>query len=217
MYVPVGEGSNTPFQSARFASSREFADRRGFVEVPRTDRHVVRACVVLTSIIGKVLFARKVFDVEFPMFDSICNPKNLISMAREHCRLTVLFAMPTAVELSQFTGIAGCGWPSSSSATRKIATCLQLRKRAPSSASAAEATTKRKTAQSVKNASLSLIGFVASGFHPMKKWPQTWCVLLIRKGRKHRNGCLISCRRHENRWCRRDGWRGSRGVVCIFA
>ncbi len=109
----------------------------------------------------------------FPCSTASATQKNLISMARERCLLTVLFAMPTAVELSQFTGIAGCGWPSYSSVTRKIAACLQLRKRAPSSASAAEATTKRKTAQSVKNAPLSLIGFVASGFHPMKKWPHT--------------------------------------------
>jgi hypothetical protein len=49
---------------------------------------------------------------------------------------------------------------------------LQFRNRAPSSASAADATTKRKIEQSVKKAPLSLMGFVASGFQPIKKWPQ---------------------------------------------
>ena len=44
-----------------------------------------------------------------------------------------------------------------------------FRKRAPSLASVAEATVKRKIAQSVKNVPLNLIGLVVSGFQPMKK------------------------------------------------
>ncbi len=56
--------------------------------------------------------------------------------------------------------------------------CLQFRNKAPSLASVAEATTERKIKQRVKNAPFSLIGLVASGFHPMKKMTacQTVCI-----------------------------------------
>ena len=142
------------------------------MKIPGTHCCVVSARVVLALIVSKVLFSWKVLDVVFSLLDSICNPKNLISMAHERWRLTVLLAMPTAVELSQLTGIGGWGCPISSRVTRKIAACLQLRKRAPSSASAAEATMNRKIEHSVKKAPLSLMGFAGSGFHPIKKWPQ---------------------------------------------
>jgi hypothetical protein len=53
------------------------------VKIPWTDCSVVSASVVLTLIVSKVLFSRKVFDVKFVLFYSICNPKNRISMDRE--------------------------------------------------------------------------------------------------------------------------------------
>jgi len=77
--------------------------------------------------------------------------------------------MPTAVELSQGIGVGGWGCHISSSMSRKIVACLQLRNNAPSSASAADATTNRKIAHNVKNAPFNLVGFVGSAFHPMKK------------------------------------------------
>jgi hypothetical protein len=43
-----------------------------------------------------------------------------ISIDRERWRLTVLFAMPTAVALSQWTGVLGCECPISSSVMQKI-------------------------------------------------------------------------------------------------
>jgi hypothetical protein len=98
--------------------------------------------------------------------------KNRISIKRDHCRLTVLFAMPTAVELSQCTGVGGWGWPISSSVSQNIVACLQFRKRAPSLASAAEATTKRNIAHRVKKAPFNLMGMVGSARQPMKKCPQ---------------------------------------------
>jgi hypothetical protein len=98
--------------------------------------------------------------------------KNLISMEREHWRLTVLFAMPTAVELSQWIGVGGWGCPISSSVSLNIEACLQLRNRAPSLALAAEATTKHKMAHKVKNAPFNLMGLVGLARQPMKKWPQ---------------------------------------------
>ena len=53
------------------------------------------------------------------------NPKNLISIERERCHLTVSFAMDMAL-LSQCTGVGGCLWPSSSNASQKILPSLQL-------------------------------------------------------------------------------------------
>ena len=122
------------------------------MEVPRTDGDVVSSGVMLTLIICNVLFSRKVLDAIFPLFDWICNPKESHFHGVSALTLDRVLAMPTAVELSQLTGIGGCGWLSSSSVTQKIAARLQFKRRAPSSASAAEATTKRKMAHNVKNA-----------------------------------------------------------------
>jgi len=75
--------------------------------------------------------------------------KYLISIARDRCRLMVLFAIPTAVALSQCAGIFGCGWPRSSRVALKIILSWQLRNSAPSSASAADATTNLNIEHSV--------------------------------------------------------------------
>jgi hypothetical protein len=93
--------------------------------------------------------------------------------------------MPTAVELSQLMGVGGLGWPISLGVSQKIVACLQFRKRALSSASAAEATTKCKIAQSVKNVPLSLIGLVASGFQPIKNDRMPSCVCWLWIGKTH--------------------------------
>jgi hypothetical protein len=95
-------------------------------------------------------------------------------MEREHCRLTVLFAISTAVALLQWACVFGCGCPNSSRVSQKIIPSLQFRKRAPSSVSAMEETMKRKMAHSVKNAPLSWIGLPSFGDHPIKIWPQAW-------------------------------------------
>ncbi len=97
--------------------------------------------------------------------------KYLISIERDCWRLIVLFAMPTVVALSQCTGVRGWGWPSSSRVSQKIIPSLQLRNRAPSSALAADATTKQSMVHSVKNGPLNLMGSPSFGSHPKKKWP----------------------------------------------
>ena len=97
--------------------------------------------------------------------------KYLISIACNLCLLMVLFAMPTAIVLSQCTGIFGCGWPRSLRVDLKIIPSWQLRNNAPNSASAADATTKRKIKHSVWKAPLSVISFPSIGKDPMKKWP----------------------------------------------
>ncbi len=83
----------------------------------------------------------------------------------------MLFAIPTAVALSQWIGVFGRGWPNSSRVNRKIMPSLQFKKRSPSSASTAEATTKQRMAQNVKNAPFYLMGSPSLGIQPMKKWP----------------------------------------------
>jgi hypothetical protein len=98
--------------------------------------------------------------------------KKRISIERDLCRLTVLFVMPTVVELSQCTGVGGWGCPISSSVSQNIVTCLQFRKRAPSLASAAEVTTNCNVAHRVKKAPFNLMGLVGSARQPMKKCPQ---------------------------------------------
>ena len=83
---------------------------------------------------------------------------------------TVLFVMPMVVALLQCTGVLGWGCPISSRVSQKNIPSLQLRKRAPSSASAADATTKRRMVHNVKNTPFNLIGSPSLGDHPMKKW-----------------------------------------------
>ena len=53
---------------------------------------------------------------------------------------------------------------------------MQLRKSTPSSASTAEAMTKRKIAHSIKNAPFNRMGFLGSALQPIKKCPhaQLW-------------------------------------------
>ncbi len=67
-----------------------------------------------------------------------------ISINQDHCHLTVLVAMLTAVALLQCIGVLSCGCPNSSSVSRKIIPSLQLSKRAPSLALAVEVTTNQR-------------------------------------------------------------------------
>ena len=54
--------------------------------------------------------------------------------------------MPTAVVLSTWIGVGGCGCPNAWSVIRNTLASCALRKRAPSSASAAEAATSLRIA-----------------------------------------------------------------------
>ncbi len=108
--------------------------------------------------------------------------KKCISIKQDLCRLTVLFVMPTAVELLQCTSVRGWGCPISPSVSQNIVACLQFRKRAPSLASTAEATTNHNLAHRVKKAPFNLMGLVGSARQPMKKCPQAllWAFALER-------------------------------------
>ncbi len=92
-------------------------------------------------------------------------------MAQDLCHLLVVFAILTAVALSQWTGIFGCGWPRSLRLSLKIILSWQFSNNAPISALAANATTNRKIKHSVWKALLSLMGFPLIHKDTMKKWP----------------------------------------------
>ena len=95
-----------------------------------------------------------------------------ISINQDHCHLTVLVAMLTAVALLQCIGVLSCGCPNSSSVSRKIIPSLQLSKRAPSLALAVGVTTNQRMAHIVKNAPFNQMGSPSMGDNPIKKCPQ---------------------------------------------
>ena len=79
--------------------------------------------------------------------------------------------MPTAVILSQCIGVGGCACPNSSRKILSILPYFVLRNKAPSSASAAEATTNLRIPLWTYIAPLSGIGLYLLGTDPRKKCP----------------------------------------------
>ena len=61
-----------------------------------------------------------------------------MSIALDQRCLQVPLEMPLAVELSVWSGVAGCGWPISTRVVLSTVPSFAFKKRAPSSASAAE-------------------------------------------------------------------------------
>jgi hypothetical protein len=90
-------------------------------------------------------------------------------MDHDRCRLKVLFAIPTAIALSQGTGVLGWGWPMLANVCQNIIAVWQLWNNTPSSASAAEATTNRMTVVLVWKVSFITMGLLSLGIDPMKK------------------------------------------------
>jgi hypothetical protein len=105
------------------------------------------------------------------LFYSIRNPEKSCFIDQDRWCLTELLPIPTAVELSQWIGIGGRGWPISSSASWKIVGCLQSRNNALSLASTADATMNLRIAHNVKNAPFNLMGCMGLDFYPTKKCP----------------------------------------------
>ncbi len=79
--------------------------------------------------------------------------------------------MPTEVVLSTWIGVGGCGCPNSASIKRMTFAFCELRKRAPNSASAADATTSFKIAQVMRMFPFSWMGLLSCGKLPRKKLP----------------------------------------------
>ncbi len=97
--------------------------------------------------------------------------KNLISIDLDICHFTVLFAMPTVVELLQCIGVGGWGCSIFLSVSQKIVACLPLRNNAPSSASAADATTNLKIAHNVQKCPVQCDGLCGVRFPSHEKMP----------------------------------------------
>ena len=124
---------------------------------------------MLTLIIHKILYAWVPCEIEHLLWHLISHPKNLISVDRDRCCLTVLFAMLTAVALSQWMGVLGWGWPMLAKVCRKIIAAWQLWNNALSSASAADATTNCMTIVLMWKAPYKTMGSLSLGINPMKK------------------------------------------------
>ena len=92
-------------------------------------------------------------------------------MLRDRCHLTVLFAIPAAVALSQCMGVGGCGWPSSLSVSLIIFASFAFKHIAPNSTSAADAATNLRILQSVRIGPSGQMGHLSSSCQPKKKWP----------------------------------------------
>ena len=92
-------------------------------------------------------------------------------MLRDCCRLTVLFAMPAAIALSQCMGVGGCGWPSSLSGSMIIFASFVFKNISPNLDSAADAATNLRIVQSVRIGPFRRMGRLSSGCQPRKKWP----------------------------------------------
>ncbi len=152
----------------------------------------------------------------FLAFTASATQKNLISINPEHWCLTVLFAMPTAVELLQFTGVGGCGWPISSRVSQNIVACLQYENNAPTSSSAADAMTNRNIAHKVQNAPLNLICCVGLGFHPMKKCPHALLCAFASDKYDASEWMLISYPTHEFVLLRPSEWPNNQGLFCFL-
>ena len=86
--------------------------------------------------------------------------------------MIVLFTIPTAVVLSMWIGVCGCGCPNLERASRTILASFVLRNNAPSSASAAEDATSLIMAHVTAMLPLCHIGPPSRGILPMKKYPQ---------------------------------------------
>ena len=92
-------------------------------------------------------------------------------MLRDCCLLTVLFAMPDAVALSQCMGVGGCGWPSSLSVSLIIFASFAFKNIATNSVSVSDAATNLRIVQNVRIGPFGWMGRLTSGCQPRKKWP----------------------------------------------
>jgi hypothetical protein len=103
--------------------------------------------------------------------------------------------IPYAVELSARRGVGVCVWPNSVSVTLSGAPLWALWKHAPTSDSAVEATTFLITSATLRMDPLSVS--CLGDLFPKKKELRDGSVRWRPRGKRHRCGCSISCRRRD--------------------
>ena len=62
---------------------------------------------MLGVVVGKIFLSWVPLHIKQTTVDLVCDKKNLISIERERCFLTVLLAIPVTVLLSQCIGVGG--------------------------------------------------------------------------------------------------------------
>ena len=100
--------------------------------------------------------------------------KNRISISLDLWRLMELLNIPTAVVLSTWIGVAGCGCPSSMRMRQITLASCAFKNNAPNLSSAADAATSLRIAHVIKILPFSLIGSPSSGKLPRKKNLPAW-------------------------------------------
>ena len=94
--------------------------------------------------------------------------KNIISIRRKQCFLTILFAMPTAVALSQWMVVGGWRCPISDKVSRNTLPSLIFKNIAPNYALAADEAMNLRTVHNLLIALFRRMGGLFCGIHPKK-------------------------------------------------
>jgi hypothetical protein len=127
-----------------------------------------------------------------------------MSIALDRFCLIISFKMPNTVELSVRRGVGGCVWPNSVSVTLSGAPLWALRKHAPTSDSAAEATTFLMTEATLRMHPLSISCW--GGWFPRNADLRDGFGRSKLISKRHCCECAISCRRRDIGWWRPDEW-----------
>ncbi len=135
---------------------------------------MMRTCMMLALVIHQMFLSWVPAECVHSWATLSLIQKKRISIVCKRCCLTALFAVHTVVVLLQCTGVLDCLWPIASSHWQNMIPVWQLWYKAPSSASAADATMNQRMFTLTWNAPLIFIGSPSFGIHPMKIWPHVW-------------------------------------------
>ena len=135
---------------------------------------VVRTIVVFGLVVSEILLSQVIVDFENPLRFVTKQPK----ISHIHCSWSLLFdillTIPTALVFSTWNWMGNCAFTNSSKVSCIIFDSIVLRKRAPSSASAADAATNYRMVQLVRMAMLRRMGQSSLEGEPRKKFPPAW-------------------------------------------
>ena len=143
------------------------------MEVKWPHASMVCAVMVFRGIIPEVLLPGVVFNIE----QFLCLMAQQPKISHVHCTRTLSFDCVRAnAHRRAVIAMYGGGWLGMADflqgESRIIFASIALRKRAPSSASAADAATHLRMVQLVRMAPLRRMGHPSFGREPRKKWPE---------------------------------------------